>query len=61
MSVLEISSTQHPVKAGLSDAFMIGNSSPDTPGESGLLGRDGGTVERGRMQNSKIIRKLAKI
>ncbi|XP_060112389.1 plexin domain-containing protein 1 isoform X1 [Heteronotia binoei] len=32
MSVLEISSTQHPVKAGLSDAFMIGSSSPDTPG-----------------------------
>ncbi|XP_077171022.1 plexin domain-containing protein 1 isoform X2 [Paroedura picta] len=27
MSVLEISSMQHPVKAGLSDAFMIGSSS----------------------------------
>ncbi|ETE73954.1 Plexin domain-containing protein 1, partial [Ophiophagus hannah] len=34
MSVLEISSTQHPVKAGLSDAFMILNSSP---GEFGRL------------------------
>ncbi|XP_044300450.1 plexin domain-containing protein 1 [Varanus komodoensis] len=31
MSVLEISSTQHPVKAGLSDAFMILNSSPGIP------------------------------
>ncbi|XP_007424206.1 plexin domain-containing protein 1, partial [Python bivittatus] len=31
MSVLEISSTQHPVKAGLSDAFMILNSSPGVP------------------------------
>ncbi|KAL6045765.1 hypothetical protein STEG23_014678, partial [Scotinomys teguina] len=31
MAVLEISSTQHPVKAGLSDAFMILNSSPEVP------------------------------
>uniref|UniRef100_A0A8C0JCN3 Plexin domain containing 1 n=1 Tax=Chelonoidis abingdonii TaxID=106734 RepID=A0A8C0JCN3_CHEAB len=31
MSVLEISATQHPVKAGLSDAFMLLNSSPDVP------------------------------
>ncbi|XP_061445890.1 plexin domain-containing protein 1 isoform X2 [Rhineura floridana] len=31
MSVLEISATQHPVKAGLSDAFMILNSSPGVP------------------------------
>uniref|UniRef100_A0A8C8R5G5 Plexin domain containing 1 n=1 Tax=Pelusios castaneus TaxID=367368 RepID=A0A8C8R5G5_9SAUR len=31
MSVLEISTTQHPVKAGLSDAFMILNPSPDIP------------------------------
>uniref|UniRef100_A0A670IWD0 Plexin domain containing 1 n=1 Tax=Podarcis muralis TaxID=64176 RepID=A0A670IWD0_PODMU len=31
MSVPEISSTQHPVKAGLSDAFMIRNSSPGVP------------------------------
>ncbi|XP_054366805.1 plexin domain-containing protein 1 isoform X3 [Mirounga angustirostris] len=31
MSVLEISSSQHPVKAGLSDAFMILNPSPDVP------------------------------
>ncbi|KAM3821428.1 plexin domain-containing protein 1 [Vipera latastei] len=30
MSVLEISSTQHPVKAGLSDAFMVLNSSPES-------------------------------
>ncbi|XP_055263710.1 plexin domain-containing protein 1 isoform X2 [Moschus berezovskii] len=29
--VLEISSSQHPVKAGLSDAFMILNPSPDVP------------------------------
>lgn len=34
MSVLEISSSQHPVKAGLSDAFMTLNTSPDIPGES---------------------------
>lgn len=34
MPVLEISSSQHPVKAGLSDAFMILNPSPDVPGES---------------------------
>lgn len=34
MSVLEISSSQHPVKAGLSDAFMTLNPSPDIPGES---------------------------
>ena len=33
MAVLEISSAQHPVKAGLSDAFMILNSSPDVPGK----------------------------
>lgn len=33
MAVLDISSAQHPVKAGLSDAFMILNSSPDVPGE----------------------------
>ncbi|MBV96712.1 Plexin domain-containing protein 1, partial [Eschrichtius robustus] len=32
MPVLEISSSQHPVKAGLSDAFMILNPSPDVPG-----------------------------
>ncbi|XP_054849584.1 plexin domain-containing protein 1 [Eublepharis macularius] len=32
MSILEISATQHPVKAGLSDAFMISNSSPDISG-----------------------------
>ncbi|XP_065753010.1 plexin domain-containing protein 1 [Phocoena phocoena] len=31
MPVLEISSSQHPVKAGLSDAFMILNPSPDIP------------------------------
>ncbi|XP_069884257.1 plexin domain-containing protein 1 isoform X2 [Dipodomys merriami] len=31
MAVLEISSSQHPVKAGLSDAFMILNPSPDVP------------------------------
>ncbi|XP_062994758.1 plexin domain-containing protein 1 [Elgaria multicarinata webbii] len=31
MSVLEISAAQHPVKAGLSDAFMILNSSPAVP------------------------------
>ncbi|KAM5273951.1 plexin domain-containing protein 1 [Ctenodactylus gundi] len=31
MSVLEISSSQHPVKAGLSDAFMVLNPSPDVP------------------------------
>ncbi|XP_066483724.1 plexin domain-containing protein 1 [Tiliqua scincoides] len=31
MSVQEISSTQHPVKAGLSDAFMIRSTSPDAP------------------------------
>ncbi|CAH6776020.1 Plxdc1 [Phodopus roborovskii] len=31
MAVLEISSAQHPVKAGLSDAFMILNSSPEVP------------------------------
>ncbi|XP_069337427.1 plexin domain-containing protein 1 isoform X2 [Eulemur rufifrons] len=31
MSVLEISSSQHPVKAGLSDAFMILNPSLDVP------------------------------
>lgn len=40
VSVLAISATQHPVKAGLSDAFMILNPSPDVPGESppcGLL------------------------
>ncbi|KAM6238521.1 plexin domain-containing protein 1 [Porphyrio hochstetteri] len=29
--VLRISATQHPVKAGLSDAFMILNPSPDMP------------------------------
>ncbi|XP_069642523.1 plexin domain-containing protein 1 [Haliaeetus albicilla] len=29
--VLQISATQHPVKAGLSDAFMILNPSPDVP------------------------------
>ncbi|XP_040473489.1 plexin domain-containing protein 1 isoform X1 [Falco naumanni] len=31
MPVLQISATQHPVKAGLSDAFMILNSSPEVP------------------------------
>ncbi|XP_069093573.1 plexin domain-containing protein 1 isoform X3 [Pleurodeles waltl] len=31
ISVQEISPTLHPVKAGLSDAFMILNSSPDVP------------------------------
>ncbi|KAH0626712.1 hypothetical protein JD844_001835 [Phrynosoma platyrhinos] len=31
MSVLEIGATQHPVKAGLSDAFMILNSAPGVP------------------------------
>ncbi|XP_017352745.1 plexin domain-containing protein 1 isoform X3 [Cebus imitator] len=31
MSVPEISSSQHPVKTGLSDAFMILNPSPDVP------------------------------
>uniref|UniRef100_A0A8C5JY53 Plexin domain containing 1 n=1 Tax=Jaculus jaculus TaxID=51337 RepID=A0A8C5JY53_JACJA len=31
MAVLEISSSQHPVKAGLSDAFMILNPSPEVP------------------------------
>ncbi|OWK49863.1 Plexin domain-containing protein 1 [Lonchura striata] len=30
--VLQISATQHPVKAGLSDAFMVLNRSPDVPG-----------------------------
>ncbi|KFO97480.1 Plexin domain-containing protein 1, partial [Calypte anna] len=30
--VLQISATQHPVKAGLSDAFMILNPSPEVPG-----------------------------
>lgn len=34
MAVMDISSAQHPVKAGLSDAFMILNSSPEVPGES---------------------------
>lgn len=34
MAILDISSAQHPVKAGLSDAFMILNSSPEVPGES---------------------------
>ena len=34
MAVLDISSAQHPVKAGLSDAFMIFNSSPEVSGES---------------------------
>ena len=38
--VLEISSAQHPVKAGLSDAFMILNPSPDVPGESPGIRRD---------------------
>uniref|UniRef100_A0A8C5U558 Plexin domain containing 1 n=1 Tax=Malurus cyaneus samueli TaxID=2593467 RepID=A0A8C5U558_9PASS len=32
--VLQISAAQHPVKAGLSDAFMVLNPSPDVPGES---------------------------
>lgn len=40
MPVLEISSSQHPVKAGLSDAFMILNPSPDIPGESPGTHRD---------------------
>ncbi|KAJ7313732.1 hypothetical protein JRQ81_005380 [Phrynocephalus forsythii] len=31
MSVLEIGATQHPVKVGLSDAFMILNSTPGVP------------------------------
>nr|XP_034363948.1 plexin domain-containing protein 1 isoform X1 [Arvicanthis niloticus] len=31
MAILDISSAQHPVKAGLSDAFMILNSSPEVP------------------------------
>ncbi|XP_010618361.1 plexin domain-containing protein 1 [Fukomys damarensis] len=31
MSVREISSAQHPVKAGLSDAFMVLNPAPDVP------------------------------
>uniref|UniRef100_A0A8C2VWN0 Plexin domain containing 1 n=2 Tax=Chinchilla lanigera TaxID=34839 RepID=A0A8C2VWN0_CHILA len=31
MSVWEISSAQHPVKAGLSDAFMVLNTGPDVP------------------------------
>uniref|UniRef100_A0A5F8HA28 Plexin domain containing 1 n=1 Tax=Monodelphis domestica TaxID=13616 RepID=A0A5F8HA28_MONDO len=31
MSVLDINSTQHPVKAGLSDAFMILSPAPDMP------------------------------
>ena len=38
--VLEISSSQHPVKAGLSDAFMILNPSPDVPGETPWTHRD---------------------
>ncbi|OWK15137.1 PLXDC1 [Cervus elaphus hippelaphus] len=38
--VLEISSSQHPVKAGLSDAFMILNPSPDVPGETPGAHRD---------------------
>ncbi|NXI22985.1 PLDX1 protein, partial [Sterrhoptilus dennistouni] len=29
--VLQISASQHPVKAGLSDAFMVLNPSPDVP------------------------------
>lgn len=41
MPVLQISAAQHPVKAGLSDAFMVLNPSPDVPGES-LRPRDGG-------------------
>lgn len=42
MSILEISSSQHPVKAGLSDAFMILNPSPDVPGKSpGIQQRPG--------------------
>lgn len=47
--VLQISATQHPVKAGLSDAFMILNPSPDVPGES-LRSRNGGeaTAEAGQ-------------
>ncbi|KFW81524.1 Plexin domain-containing protein 1, partial [Manacus vitellinus] len=37
--VLQISATQHPVKAGLSDAFMVLNPSPDVPGiPQGCLG-----------------------
>lgn len=39
--VLQISATQHPVKAGLSDAFMILNPSPDVPGESLRLRNSG--------------------
>ncbi|XP_077020671.1 plexin domain-containing protein 1 isoform X2 [Tamandua tetradactyla] len=31
MPILEISTSQHPVKAGLSDAFMILNPSPEVP------------------------------
>lgn len=42
MSVLEISSSQHPVKTGLSDAFMTVNTSPDVPGKSaGIQQRPG--------------------
>ena len=40
--VLQISASQHPVKAGLSDAFMILNPSPDVPGESCTCGVGGG-------------------
>ncbi|XP_006534364.1 plexin domain-containing protein 1 isoform X1 [Mus musculus] len=36
MAVLDISSAQHPVKAGLSDAFMILNSSPEVPALSDI-------------------------
>ncbi|KFP31947.1 Plexin domain-containing protein 2, partial [Colius striatus] len=42
--VLQISATQHPVKAGLSDAFMILNPSPEVPGES-LRNLEGGSCQ----------------
>ncbi|KFW68191.1 Plexin domain-containing protein 1, partial [Pygoscelis adeliae] len=35
--VLQISAAQHPVKAGLSDAFMILNPSPDVPGSLEII------------------------
>ncbi|KFQ92095.1 Plexin domain-containing protein 1, partial [Nipponia nippon] len=45
--VLQISATQHPVKAGLSDAFMILNPSPDVPGRRGKKRSGQGVREMG--------------
>ncbi|KFP80006.1 Plexin domain-containing protein 1, partial [Acanthisitta chloris] len=41
--VVQISARQHPVKAGLSDAFMVLNPAPEVPGLSGHH-----SLERGR-------------